>query len=94
MVIFGVYLLANTASAKKRAKQSEVRRARNASQKSGLRTALKKVLQAVQKGDKSSAQIAYQEVTKLADRAAGKHLIRMNQAARIKSRLNARLKAL
>ena len=86
--------MANTPSAKKRARQAEVRRQRNFSQKSSLRTALKKVLKAVQSGDKPSAHAAFKEVSVLADRAAGKRLIHANQAARVKSRLNARVKAL
>ena len=86
--------MANTASAKKRAKQAEVRRVRNFSQKSTLRTALKKVLKAVQAGDKATAQAAHKAVTVIADRAVSKKLIHANHAARIKSRLNARVKTL
>ncbi|OGT52433.1 MAG: 30S ribosomal protein S20 [Gammaproteobacteria bacterium RIFCSPHIGHO2_12_FULL_42_13] len=86
--------MANTASAKKRAKQAEVHRQRNFNQKSTLRTALKKVLKAIQTGDKAAAQSAHKEVVSLADRAANKHLIHTNRASRIKSRLNARIKAI
>ncbi|OGT49063.1 MAG: 30S ribosomal protein S20 [Gammaproteobacteria bacterium RIFCSPHIGHO2_12_FULL_38_11] len=86
--------MANTASAKKRAKQSVVRRERNISQKSKMRTTVKKVLQAVQGTDKAVALSTYKEVCTLADRAAGKKLIHPNKASRIKSRLNAKLKAI
>jgi small subunit ribosomal protein S20 len=86
--------LANTAQAKKRAKQAVVRRERNFSQKSTMRTAIKKVLKAVQSGDKAAASASLKEVTTLADRAVGKNLIHANKASRIKSRLNARLKAI
>ncbi|MCX7120726.1 MAG: 30S ribosomal protein S20 [Gammaproteobacteria bacterium] len=86
--------MANTASAKKRAKQSEARRERNFSQKSAMRTAVKKVLKAVQGTDKAVATDTYKAVSALADRAAGKNLIHANKASRIKSRLNAKLKAL
>lgn len=85
--------MANIASAKKRAKQAVVRRERNLSQKTSMRTAIKKVLKAVQSGDKTSAQTCYKEVVKIADKAVNKHLIRANKAARIKSRLNQKVKA-
>ena len=84
--------MANTASAKKRAKQSEVRRERNFSQKSTLRTAIKKVLKAVQSGDKTSAESNYKTVVSLADKAVGKKLIHANKASRLKSRLHVKVK--
>lgn len=86
--------MANTVQAKKRAKQAEVKRERNFSQKSTMRSAIKKVLKAIQSGDKAVAQTAYKEVSTLADRAAGKRLIHANKASRIKGRLNERLRAL
>ena len=86
--------MANTLSAKKRAKQAEIRRGRNFSQKSAMRTTVKKVLKAVQSGDKAQAQTAFKEVAVLADRAVNKKLIHANKAARIKSRLNARVRAI
>lgn len=85
--------MANTASAKKRARQSEVRRERNFSQKNALRTTIKKTLKLVQSGDKATAQTACKTVAVLADRAVNKKLIHANKAARLKSRLNAKLKA-
>lgn len=86
--------MANTAQARKRARQADVRRERNFSQKSAMRTAIKKLLKAISAGDKTVAQTTYKVVTVLADRAANKNLIPTNRAARIKSRLNQRLKAL
>lgn len=86
--------MANTASAKKRAKQAIVRRDRNFSQKSTLRTAIKKALKAIQTGAKTDAQAACKEVAKLADIAATKKLIHTNKASRLKSRLNAKAKAI
>lgn len=86
--------MANTASAKKRAKQAIVRRERNFSQKSKLRTTIKKVLKASQGGDKTAALAALKETVVLADRAVNKNLIHANKAARIKSRLNHRLRSL
>lgn len=84
--------MANTASAKKRAKQSEVRRERNLSQKSTLRTTIKKALKTIQSGDKAAALASCKKVAILADRAVNKKLIHANKAARLKSRLNAKLK--
>ena len=86
--------MANTVQAKKRARQAEVRRERNVAQKSTMRTAIKKVLKAVQSTDKTAATEAYKSVVRLADRAVNKKLIKVNRAARLKSRLNDRLKKL
>ncbi|HLD84446.1 MAG TPA: 30S ribosomal protein S20 [Coxiellaceae bacterium] len=86
--------MANTAQARKRARQANVRREQNFSQKSAIRTAIKKLLKAIAAGDKAAAQTTYKVVTVLADKAANKNLIPANRAARIKSRLNQRLKAL
>jgi len=93
VLFFGVFSLANTVSAKKRAKQAVIRRERNVSQKSTMRTAIKKVLKAIQGGDKATAQATYKEVVKLADKAVNKRLVHANKASRIKSRLNQRIKA-
>ena len=94
IIIVRSIALANILSAKKRAKQAEVRRERNFSQKSTMRTAIKKVLKAVQGGDKTAAAVALKEASTLADRAANKNLIRPNKSSRIKSRLNKKVKAL
>lgn len=86
--------MANIASAKKRARQSENNRQLNASQRSMLRTNIKKVLNAVQAKDKDAATAAYQSVVPIIDRMADKGLIHKNKAARHKSRLAAKVKAL
>jgi len=86
--------LANTAQARKRARQAENHRQRNAAQRSTLRTAMKKVLKATAAGDHATAADAYQKAVPVIDRAAGKGLIHAHKAARHKSRLNARVKAL
>lgn len=86
--------MANTAQAKKRARQAEVRRERNFSQKSTIKTAVKKVLKAIKDSDKTAATAAYHAVVSLADRAANKNIIKDNRASRLKSRLNDRLKKL
>lgn len=86
--------MANTAQARKRARQAEKHRQRNAAQRSTLRTAMKKVLKAAAAGDQTGATEAYKKAVPVIDRAAGKGLIHANKAARHKSRLNARVKAL
>lgn len=59
-----------------------------------MRTALKKTVAAVDAGDKDSAQEAFNQVSRILDRQARKGLIHKNKAARHKSRLNAKVKAL
>jgi len=86
--------LANTAQAKKRARQSEKHRQRNASQRSMMRTMVKKVLKAAAGGGKDAAQAAYREAVPVLDRMAARGIIHKNKAARHKSRLNARIRAL
>lgn len=86
--------MANIASAKKRARTSEKNRLRNAAARSRLRTYIKKVLLAVASGDVEKAQTAFREATSVIDSSAGKGLIHKNKAARSKSRLSARVKAL
>jgi small subunit ribosomal protein S20 len=86
--------VANTPQAKKRARQNEKARKHNASMRSMGRTYLKKVLSAIQSGDKAVAQAAYVAAVSVIDRIADKGLIHKNKAARHKSRLNAKLKAM
>ena len=86
--------MANTAQARKRARQSVKVNAHNASLRSTLRTAIKKVLKAVETGDKAAAMITYQENVSVIDRIADKKIIHKNKAARHKSRLTAAIKAL
>jgi small subunit ribosomal protein S20 len=86
--------MANTAQAKKRAKQAEKSRVRNAGQRSNLRTFVKKVIAAVNAGDKEKAKAAYNTVVPIIDSAVNKGIIHKNKAARGKSRLSAKVKAL
>ncbi|WP_133479978.1 30S ribosomal protein S20 [Cognatilysobacter segetis] len=86
--------MANIKSAKKRAKQTIVRNMRNASQRSMLRTAVKKVLKALNANDAAAAEAAFASAQPLLDRFGSRGLIHKNKAARHKSRLNARIKAL
>jgi small subunit ribosomal protein S20 len=86
--------LANTASAKKRARQADKRRAHNTTQRSTFRTSIKKVLTAIASGDKTAAEAAYRRAVPLIDQAASKGLIHTNKAARHKSRLLTRIRAI
>lgn len=86
--------MANTPQAKKRARQNEKARKHNASMRSMGRTYLKKVLAAIATGDKAAAQTAYVSAVSVIDRIADKGLIHKNKAARHKSRLNSKIKAL
>ncbi len=86
--------MANTAQARKRARQSVKVNAHNAALRSTLRTAIKKVIKAIQTGDKAAAVASYQENVSVIDRIADKKIIHKNKAARHKSRLTAAIKAL
>ncbi|WP_457674261.1 30S ribosomal protein S20 [Thiolapillus sp.] len=86
--------MANSLQARKRARQAEKRRAHNASRRSMLRTHIKKVVYAIEAGDKETASAAYKAAVPVIDRAVNKGLIHKNKAARHKSRLNAHIKAM
>ena len=86
--------MANSAQSKKRARQNESRRKHNASQRSAFRTIIKKTVAAVDAGDYESANAAYISAVPVIDRAVTHGIIQKNKAARHKSRLNARVKAL
>lgn len=86
--------VANSPQAKKRARQAEKRRAHNASLRSMVRTYLKKVIAAIESGDKTKADEAFKQAVPVVDRMADKGIIHKNKAARHKSRLNAKIKAM
>lgn len=86
--------MANSAQARKRARQAEVSRKLNASQRSMLRTHIKNVIKAIEAGDAQAAQTAYAKAIPVIDKSAGKGLIHKNKAARHKSRLGQHVRAL
>ena len=86
--------MANSAQSRKRARQAEKHRQANASYRSMFRTFIKKVIAAVEAGDKKEAQTAYKSAAAMIDKTANKGLIHKNKAARQKSRLNARVRAM
>ena len=85
--------MANTAQARKRARQSVALNKHNSSLRSMLRTAIKRVRTAIETGDKSAAADILQKATSVIDRVADKNIIHKNKAARHKSRLSAAVKA-
>lgn len=86
--------MANSPQARKRARQNDKRRARNASFRSLVRTKIKQVIAAVGSGDAEASQAALQQAVPVIDKMASKGIIAKNKAARHKSRLNAKVKAL
>lgn len=86
--------MANSAQARKRARQAVNQRARNMSMRSTLRTAIKKVRKAIGAGNKADAQAAFKESQSVIDSIADKNIVHKNLAARQKSRLSAAIKAL
>ncbi|MGC6443760.1 MAG: 30S ribosomal protein S20 [Rubripirellula sp.] len=77
----------NTASAKKRLRQSEAQRLLNRSTRSSLRSQIRRVHDAVKAGDSEAAQTEFRRAQKSIDQAASSRLIHRNAAARTKSRL-------
>jgi small subunit ribosomal protein S20 len=86
--------MANSAQARKRARQAVKLNAHNSSLRSQYRTAVKSVRKAVTAGDKVAAASALQSAMKIIDSIADKKIVHKNKAARHKSRLNANVKAL
>ncbi|NLF09110.1 MAG: 30S ribosomal protein S20 [Pirellulaceae bacterium] len=82
----------NIKSAKKRLKQSVGLRQRNRAEKSAIKTECKKVLAAVEDGNAELAETVFRKTSKKVDKAASKKVIHRNAAARVKSRLSAKIK--
>jgi len=86
--------LANSPQARKRARQAQSHRTRNVSHRSKVRTYIKKVVTAVESGDREAANAALVEAIPVIDKMAGKGIMHRNKAARHKSRLTARVNSL
>ncbi len=86
--------MANSAQAAKRARQAEKARSHNASLRSQYRTAIKKVLKALEAKDKTAAVESYKQAVPVLDSMVNKHIIHQNKASRHKSRLNEQIKLL
>ncbi|MFM1902582.1 MAG: ribosomal protein [Planctomycetota bacterium] len=83
----------HSASAKKRNRQNIRNRDRNRAAKSEIKSSIRKVLDAITAGDVSLAREQFRGAAKTADQAASAGTIHRNRAARIKSRLSARVLA-
>jgi len=86
--------VANIKSARKRAKQAEKTRLHNMGLRSGMRTKIKNVIKAVEKGDQTAATAAYKEAVPVIDSMINKGIVNKNKAARHKSRLNKMIKGM
>lgn len=86
--------MANHFSAMKRARQTEKRTARNRASTSQMRSALRVLREALEKGEKAAAEQTYRQTVSALDKAIQKGVLHQNTASRYKSRLSARLKAL
>ena len=79
--------MANTASAEKRNRQAQKRRARNIGVRTGVKSAVKKVRDALEKGDAAGAKTALKAAERTLDRAASKGVLHRNAASRRIARL-------
>jgi small subunit ribosomal protein S20 len=86
--------MANSAQARKRARQTIKQREHNFSARSKLRTAIKYIRKSIESGDKSEAQAVFDKTISTIDMIADKGIIHKNKAARHKSRLSAAIKAM
>lgn len=86
--------MANSPQARKRARQTAKITKHNMGLRSAFRTAVKKVVKAIEEGNKAVAQETYQASVKIIDRLADKRVYHKNKAARHKSRLSAAIKAM
>ncbi len=86
--------MANIQSAKKRARQAIKRRAHNVALRSRVRSAIRKVVKAVEAGDKAAAKAGFAAVVPEIDKMANKGILEKNRAAHYKSQLNAKLRAM
>ena len=86
--------MANTKSAEKAARQAVKRRGNNVAARSKLRSAIRNVTVAIGSGDKAEAQSSFKAAVPVIDSMVNKRLIHKNKAARHKSRLVHRIRAM
>jgi small subunit ribosomal protein S20 len=87
--------MANTKSAQKCARQSLVKREKNKTRKSAIKTAIKKVLDSIERGDeKSIIQTFFKDAESKLARAKGKRLYHSNTVSRKISRLAKKIAAI
>ena len=85
--------MADHFSALKRARQTETKTTRNRANKSRLRSALRSLREAIEKGDKAAAKTAYSATVSVLDKGVQKGVLHKNTASRYKARLSTRVKA-
>ena len=86
--------MANSAQAKKRARQAEKRRVHNTSLRSMVRTYIKRVYAAIAANDAAQATAALNEAVPIIDKMVSKGIMHKNKAARHKSRMSKQVHAL
>ena len=86
--------MANIKSAKKRARQAIKRHAHNVALRSQVRSAVRRVMKAIESGNKDVAKAEFVSVVPQIDRMATKGILRKSRAAHYKSQLNTRLRAM
>jgi len=86
--------VAHTLSANKRIRQSEARRAKNRSEKSRMKTSIKRYASVLASGDVNAAEMALRKSISTIYSVAGSGIIHKNQAARRASRMTKKLNAL
>jgi len=85
--------MANHLSALKRARQTAKRTATNRNNTSRLRGTLRELRESLTQGDQAAAEKTYRETVSALDKAIQKGVIHKNTAARYKSRLSKRVRA-
>lgn len=86
--------MANIKSAQKRARQAEKTRKHNMGLRSRMRTKIKEVIKACDAGNRDTAMAAYKDAVPVIDSMINKGIVNKNKAARHKSRLNKRIRAM
>ncbi|MDX1385786.1 MAG: 30S ribosomal protein S20 [Thermoanaerobaculia bacterium] len=86
--------MANIKSAEKRLRQSHKNRGRNRNYRTRMRSAVRRLREAVQAGDRANAEQLLPETLRLIDSTAGKGIVHRNAAARAKSRLSRAVRSL
>ena len=86
--------MANTKSAEKAARQADKHRVRNVTLRSKVRSAVRKVNEAITAGKKHEAQKSYRDAVSIVDSLVNKNIVHRNKASRHKSRLAAKINAL
>jgi len=86
--------MASTVSSKKRIRQNARRRARNRWRLKALRSALKDLDDKIVHASYDEAKASFDKAAQLLDKTASKGVIHKNLAARKKSRLSAKVKAM